>query len=170
MSVGDSENPQMSQKPSSRAPASRRRFCLDLTGLILLLIVSGGCGSSDGLDRQAISGIVTLDGQPLDDGAIHLEPETNASSTAVGATIRHGAFAITRDQGPIPGAYRVRIYARSGVQSPPGKGQTEHTRRPMVERLPEIYNSRSELRAAVTARGPNRFPFDLLSVPRHDSN
>jgi hypothetical protein len=170
MSVGDSENPQMSQKPSSRAPASRRRFCLDLTGLILLLIVSGGCGSSDGLDRQAISGIVTLDGQPLDDGAIHLEPEMNASSTAVGATIRHGAFAITRDQGPIPGAYRVRIYARSGVQSPPGKGQTEHTRRPMVERLPEIYNSRSELRAAVTARGPNRFPFDLLSVPRHDSN
>jgi hypothetical protein len=159
----------MSQRPSSRAPGSRRRSRLGPAGMILFLMVAGGCGSSDGLDRQAISGIVTLDGEPLSDGAIHLEPETNQSSTAVGAAIRRGAFAIARDQGPIPGSYRVRIYASSGVQPPPAKGQTEHTRRPMVERLPDIYNVRTELRADVTARGSNRFPFELLSVPRHDS-
>ena len=137
--------------------------------MILLLIVTVGCGSSDGLDRQAISGIVTLDGQPLNDGAIHLEPATNQSGTAVGATIRRGAFAIAREQGPVPGSYRVRIYATSGVQPPPVKGQTEHTRRPMVERLPDIYNVRTELRADVTARGANRFRFELHSDARHDS-
>jgi hypothetical protein len=153
----------MSQKPSSRAPAGRRRSRLSPAGLILSLVVTAGCGSGDGLDRQAISGIITLDGQPLSDGAIHLEPMTNPSGTAVGATIRRGAFAIARDQGPIPGSYRVRIYAGSGVQAPPGKGQTERTRRPMVERLPDTYNVRTELRADVTARGANRFPFELHS-------
>jgi hypothetical protein len=129
--------------------------------LLVGLGLAAGCGSSDGLDRQAISGMVTLDGQPLSDGAILLEPSTQDSGTAVGATIRRGAFAIARDQGPVPGTYRVRIYAGSGVQAPPGKGQTDNTRRPMVERIPAVYNTRSELRAEVTTRGANRFRFDL---------
>jgi hypothetical protein len=168
-SIGDSGNPQMSQKPTSRSPASRRCSCVGFAEMILFLVVAGGCGSNDNLDRQAISGIVTLDGQLLSDGAIHMEPATNQSGTAVGATIRRGAFALTRDQGPVPGSYRVRIYASSGIQTPPGKGQSEHSRRPMVERLPDIYNVRTELRADVTARGANRFRFDLHSVGRDHS-
>jgi hypothetical protein len=125
--------------------------------------LSAGCGSSDALNRQAISGIVTLDGQPLGDGAILLEPLSQEAGTAVGALIRRGAFAIARNQGPVPGTYRVRIYASSGAQPPPAKGQTERTRRPMVERLPEVYNSQSVLRAEVMPHGANRFRFELHS-------
>ena len=108
-----------------------------------------GCGSSDGLNRQAISGTVTLDGQPISRGAILFEPATQESGTAVGATIRQGAFAISRHEGPVPGSYRVRIYASSEIQAPPAKGQTDRTPRPMVERFPSRYNTQTELRVRV---------------------
>jgi hypothetical protein len=132
------------------------------TGL-LLLGLAAGCGSDDGPNRRAVSGIVTVDGQPLDGGAVFLEPTSfeSGTGTAVGATIRHGEFTISRDRGPLPGRYRVRIYASSGVQAPPREGQTDKIRRPMVERLPDVYNTRSELHAEVSARGPNRFRFEL---------
>jgi hypothetical protein len=132
------------------------------SGAILAAGLSRGCGPVDSSGRQAISGSVTLDGQPLGDGAILLEPpEPYESGTAVGATIRRGSFAIPRDRGPMPGTYRVRIYSSSGVQAPPADGQTDRTRRPMVERLPEVYNTKSELRVDVTDGGSNRFRFDL---------
>src|SRR5262245_45712495 len=136
---------------------------------LLLLGLAAGCGSGDGLNRQPISGIVTLDGQPLEGGAILLEPTSFESGTAVGATIRRGEFTIPRNQGPIPGRYLVRIYASSGVQAPPRDGQTDKTRRPMVDRLPDVYNTRSELRAEVGARGPNRYRFELQARARPEA-
>jgi len=130
---------------------------------LLLVGWAAGCSSGDALNRQAISGTVTLDGQPLEGGAILLEPMSfdSGTSTAVGATIRRGEFAISRDRGPIPGRYLVRIYASSGIQAPLREGQTDRTRRPMVERLPDVYNTRSELSAEVSAHGRNRYRFEL---------
>jgi hypothetical protein len=127
--------------------------------------LAAGCGSGDGLNRQPISGIVSLDGRPLEGGAILMEPTSfeSGTGTAVGATIRRGEFAVPRNHGPIPGRYLVRIYASSGMQAPPREGRTDKTRRPMVERLPDVYNTRSELSANVGARGPNRFRFELQS-------
>jgi hypothetical protein len=132
------------------------------SGVILAAVLSRGCSRVDFSNRQAISGSVTLDGQPLDDGAILLElARAYESGTAVGATIRRGSFTIPRDRGPIPGTYRVRIYSSAGVQAPPATGQTEQTRRPMVERLPEVYNTKSEMQVDVTDGGSNHFRFDL---------
>ena len=159
----------MSLKPTSRGLANQSSGRLKSLCMILTACVAGGCGAGDGLDRRAISGSVTLDGQPLSEGTILLEPVTDRSGTAVGATIRRGAFAITREQGPVPGSYRARIYASSGVQDPPGKGQTERTRRPMVELIPDVYNTRSDLRADVSDRGENHFKFDLHSEDRSGS-
>jgi hypothetical protein len=131
-------------------------------GIILALVLAAGCGSDDSRGRRAISGDVTLDGRPLGEGVILLEPRSATDpGMTVGATIRRGSFAIPRDQGPAPGSYRVRIYSSSGVQAPPGEGQSEATRRPMVERLPSAYNTRSQVGVDVTADGPNRFRFDL---------
>jgi hypothetical protein len=132
------------------------------SGLIFAAVLAGGCGSGDPSGRQAISGSVILDGQPLGDGAILLEPPAPyEGGTAVGATIRRGSFVIPRDRGPTPGTYRVRIYSSSGAQATPAAGQTDRSRRPMVERLPEVYNTKSEWRVDVTAGGSNRFRFDL---------
>ncbi len=131
--------------------------------MVLLLVASFGCGSSDGLNRQAISGSVTLDGQPISLGAILFEPATQESGTAVGATIRHGDFAISTREGPVPGSYRVRVYSSSGIQAPPATGQTDRTPRPMVERVPARYNNRTELLERVHGRHVNRYRFDLNS-------
>jgi hypothetical protein len=135
--------------------------------MILFLAATVGCDSGDGLNRQAVSGMVTLDGQPLLGGSILFEPTTNDSGTAVGATIRDGAFAISRSQGPVPGRYRVRIYASSATQAPPAVGQTERTPRPMVERLPARYNTQSELSADIIAGRANHHRFDLSSSGSH---
>ena len=134
------------------------------TASTLLIGLAVGCGPADGLNRQAMSGTVTVDGQPLTSGAILFEPETEQSGTAVGSTIRQGTFLITRDQGAVPGTYRVRVYASSRTQAPLAKGQTERTPRPMVERLPARYNTQSRLRAEVVARRGNKYVFDLISI------
>jgi hypothetical protein len=138
-------------------------LCLHQGGTALVLAAMIGCGSSDRLNRQAISGTVTLDGQPISTGAILFEPATQESGTAVGATIRQGSFAVSRVDGAVPGLYHVRIYSSSGKQAPPAKGQTDRTPRPMVERLPAHYNARSELRAEVVAHRANRYRFVLDS-------
>ena len=154
----------------TQARAIRRDLDLARVAITICLAVFEGCGPVDGLHRQSVSGIVTLDGQPLAAGAIHFEPEPNQAITAVGATIRDGVFTIAKSQGPIPGSYIVRIYASSGTQPTPAKGQTEHSRRPMVEQIPDKYNANSELRASVTIGGPNHWRFELLSVSRKDSD
>ncbi len=132
-------------------------------GRLIVVSVIVGCGSSDGLNRQPVSGTVTFDGQPISTGAILFEPATQESGTAVGAIIRKGSFAIPTKEGPVPGRYRVRIYASSGVQAPPAKGQTDRFPRPMVDALPARYNSQTELIADVRARRTNRLSFSLNS-------
>jgi hypothetical protein len=144
----------------------RGRFGSVVHGLAILgLFAITGCGSGDGLNRKMISGTVTCDGKPVSAGSILFEPDTYESGTAVGATIRDGRFSISERDGPVPGSYKVRIYMSSGIQAPPVKGQTDRSPRPMVEFLPERFNSKTRLRADVSETGPNRFQFDLSSLP-----
>ena len=152
--------PQQRSRISSEPPWLPVRMQL---GRVIFVSVIVGCGSSDGLNRQPVSGTVTFDGQPISTGAILFEPATQDSGTAVGAIIRKGNFAISMSEGPVPGRYRVRIYASSGVQAPPAKGQTDRFPRPMVDSLPARYNAQTELIADVSARGANRYGFSLNS-------
>ena len=64
----------MTVKPPRGSLASHLTSWLRPSGIVLMAWVLGGCGSGDGLDRQSISGIVNLDGRPLNDGTILLEP------------------------------------------------------------------------------------------------
>ncbi len=143
--------------------ARRRQDARFLSVLTLAIALATGCESGDGLDRQPIQGSVTLDGQPLADGAVLFEPVSNETGTAVGTTIQAGTFAIPRALGPVPGAYRVRIYSASSIQAPPGPGQSARTTRPMVERIPERYNAQTILKAQVAGRQANHFRFTLES-------
>ena len=118
-----------------------------------------GCGSSDGLNRQAISGTVTLDGQPISSGAILFEPATQESGTAVGATIRQGRFAISSHEGPVPGSYRVRIYSSSGIQAPPAKGQTDRTPSPDGRTVPRSLQYPNRASRQRPRRSANRYRF-----------
>jgi hypothetical protein len=127
-------------------------------------MASGGCGPSDHGGRVAVTGVVTVDGEPLAAGAVALEPASDAVPTAVGARVRAGTFAIERAKGPIPGVYRVRIYASSREQAPKPPGAGERTRRPMLERIPPEYNARSDRLVEIRPDGPNRLRFDIDTV------
>ena len=156
----------MRKMPGSVRTTWRRRFEESLGAMMIGAIAAiAGCGSSDGLNRQAVTGIVTCDGKPIPAGAILFEPETYQSGTAVGGTVRKGSFTIAERDGPVPGAYKVRIYMSSGVQAAPAEGQSDRSPRPMVEFLPEQYNAKTELRAEVSDGGANRFRFSLSSNP-----
>ncbi len=130
----------------------------------MIALALGGCDPGDGLDRQPIQGTITLDGQPLAEGAILFEPASNESGTAVGTTIHAGAFSIPRAAGPVPGPYWVRVYAASTVQAPPAPGQSPRASRPMVERIPERYNTHTTLKFTVSRGQANNFRLALESM------
>lgn len=145
--------------------AKARQATPALVVLTLTQFVCTGCYRDDPLDRQAISGTIRLGGQPLAAGAILFDPVSEQAGTAVGATIHDGSFAIARKNGPVPGSYKVRIYASSRVQAPAPKGSSERKPRPMVELIPVQYNSQTELRAEIVSGQTHSLRYDLTSEP-----
>jgi hypothetical protein len=129
----------------------------------MLMAAAVGCGAGDGLNRRAVSGDVSLDGRPLARGVLLFDPISTEASTAVGARIRDGRFAIPRREGPVPGRYAVRIYASSRIQAPPIAGSSPLATRPMVDLIPERYNARSTLNAEIGSRDASMFHFRLSS-------
>lgn len=140
-----------------RAPASY---------LALGLLLSGcGGGATDALPRKAVSGAVTLDGQPLAKGSISFDPENVPTDpVSVGSIIEDGYYSIDSDGGPTPGTYRVSIRAGGSDEAeanleapglPPKKAAPEP--------IPAMYNTRTTLKAEVTADGSNTFDFTLTS-------
>lgn len=133
-------------------------------GLALLLAPwITGCGSStDG--RVAVSGEVTLDGQPLDRGTIELHPKS-PGGTMTGGMIANGTFSIAAEQGPKPGSYEVRIFAAGAgttvdPNEPPGP---ESQAKPPAERIPARFNVNSELTAEVGPDGDAGMKFAVES-------
>lgn len=68
--------------------------------LTLLVLVSAGCGKSNPLGRQAVTGTISLNGQPLEHGTIEFSPQ--GEGTASGAVIENGSFSIPADKGLPP--------------------------------------------------------------------
>jgi hypothetical protein len=81
-----------------------RQFSL----IALVTALVPGCGPTD--PRLAVSGTVTLKGQPLDQGRIEFHPPGN-NGTMSGAPIKDGRYEIPRDKGLNPATYEVRIYS-----------------------------------------------------------
>src|SRR5438128_1674635 len=85
-------------------------------------LASVGCGSDDGLPRQAVTGSVSLGGKPLASGTINFMPaDPTGEVTPVAAIISDGVYSISRADGPIPGAYRVSISSPQPDTSRPGR-------------------------------------------------
>src|SRR5262245_47986221 len=68
----------------------------------------GGCGRKyKGEKRYAVSGKVTVDGQPMEHGLISFLPQ--AEGIVSGGPISSGAYAIPEEKGPNAGKYQVKI-------------------------------------------------------------
>jgi hypothetical protein len=147
------------------------RCTLPLFFVAVGLVAPGCSGTGDDLPREAISGTVTLDGQPLSAGTIQFTPSgggtTTGSAVSGGSPINAGKFSIDREVGLTPGKYRVTVNAAgakgtSPAGQPPEPGRPNRAERP-TELIPAKYNAESTLSADVTKGGPNAFKFDLQS-------
>jgi hypothetical protein len=125
---------------------------LSWLGIVVVLGLAG-CGSNG---RSTVEGTVTLNGQPIESGAMSFRPLDGKTPT-VGCFITAGRF---RLQVPI-GSMRVEISAMEKS----GKGVSTAQGAPVevdlvTEAIPERYNAKSELVMDVKP-GVNRVTYAL---------
>jgi hypothetical protein len=132
--------------------------------LMLLALTMLGCGSGpayQGSKRFALSGKVTLDGTPIDGGTISFISATKGNPA--GGPISAGTYSISEEQGANEGSHRVQI---SWLKPTGAKVKDNDDTGEMIdvvkEVVPEKYNTKSELKAEVSAERMT-FDFDLSS-------
>lgn len=124
--------------------------CLSLAGVLSLL----GCGGAGGdvPDLGQVTGVVTLDGQPLPNAQVEFAPASGRpSSGQTGPDGRYSLQYTAEHPGAVVGAHTVRI--STGGYSDAG---------PVEEKLPPRYHAETELKADVKP-GINEINFDLQS-------
>lgn len=141
-----------------------RRPSASSLALALILAAAGCSGRQDDLPREPVSGTVTMDDQPLSGAVIQFSPTGPAEKSVTGANaeITDGAFSIPREDGLVPGTYRVsishaelkdaKVKARRKPTSPELKTTTpipSRTKQIGPELIPARYNARSELTAEI---------------------
>lgn len=132
----------------------------DRSILILLLsaaLALSGCSGGDG--RLAVSGTVSLDGQPLPDASISFRPAPGNDANGSGAVIRDGTFALPAAKGLKTGKYLVTVQAfrKTGRMVP----LTPGGKKLGPEMAPLQFDSSTALEATVVAGKGNRFDFQL---------
>ena len=125
--------------------------------LAILLAATHGCNRAGGPPLGKVSGVVTLDGQPLADAIVTFAPPTGRPSQGITGSDGRYTLAYTADeQGAMVGDHVVRISTDRYVERPGGAVEQ------MVEKVPAKYHAESTLTATVKA-GTNELPFDLQS-------
>jgi hypothetical protein len=125
------------------------------------LVAASGC--SDG--KVVVRGTVAVDGQPIDEGMISLEPADGQGPTT-GGLIKAGKYELTGNAAVSPGDKIVRIVGlrQTGKMVEAGPPAPKGTLIPQMEQcVPSQYNDKSQLRAEVTPGMANTHDFKLVS-------
>jgi hypothetical protein len=128
---------------------------LMMLAAILATTMLSGCGGSSGLDTHPVSGNVTFDGQPVQEGRIQFRA-VGGDQRAFSGEIKNGLYVLEA----LAGKASVEIVASRLV---PGKFDESNPgeKVPVGEMyIPARYNSQTELTADVTA-GKNQIDFAL---------
>jgi hypothetical protein len=127
---------------------------------VLLALLVAGCSRSP---TRRVSGEVSYQGVPIQDGAIEFIPIEGTGGPSVGAPIQDGAYDVPAAKGPrAGGTYLVKLRAvRDTGRFPPGprypKSMTIHE-----QIFPPEYNTQSKLQVQMDAKADhNRFDFHL---------
>ena len=111
---------------------------------------------------------LSLRTKPLAQGLITFVPVEAEIPTQGGTAVVDGKYSIPKDQGLVPGKYRV-VISSAGGESEKSKdmanGMPGMAPPTPKEILPSQYNSKSELTAEVKAGDSNLFEFDLKKAP-----
>lgn len=120
---------------------------LTAIGLFLCLAITG-CGDSDELQRTEVTGKVTFDGEPVNEGTMTLIPAAGNQGSGSGTAIVDGEYTIEREKGPTPGTYQVQIVGRrkTGKEIPAGPPAPPGSMVPEIESyIPAKYNTATTL-------------------------
>ncbi len=120
-----------------------------------------GCGSGGDLPR--VYGVITMDGQPVQDANVAFYPLEGRAS--LGVTDEEGRYSLEYSPesiGAAEGKYKVTV--STGVPSKPGKGIDAVSIPAIPETIPEPYTLASETElTAVVVEGENEIDFELNS-------
>jgi len=127
-------------------------------GAAVCLVLAAGCGG--GQQKAQVSGTVTLDGVPIENGTIQFYP-TGAGQTA-GGGIEQGKYKLDASVGEMT----VTISATKVV----GKQKAYDTpdspvRDKVAEMVPDEYNKMSKLKVTLKPGVNENVNFDLVSKP-----
>jgi hypothetical protein len=144
--------------------------------VILLAMVAGGCGGGSSKQPTVqVTGVVSLDGSPVEGATVIFGAASGQERGATGITDGSGRFKLTtydKDDGAIAGKYTVEISKTetTGGMTPDEEHEAinagkEVTPAVTVNKLPEKYSdgTKSGLTADVSAGGANDFKFELTS-------
>jgi len=125
------------------------------TLLTILLIFQAGC-SEQGCQ---VTGVVTLDGQPLSKARVEFIPTSESGRIATGRTEADGGFKLKTSKSVssvFPGQYKVKI--TTSVTT----GTSDADLKTTPEKVPAKYNRRTKLTSTVED-GLNQLDFELLT-------
>ncbi len=134
---------------------------LSLTTIAICCFLSG-CGDKKPVDtgppRIPVSGKVTLDGKPLENGTISFEPKAEGLRPT-GGPIENGTYNVPQEKGGNAGLYLVKISwlkpTGEKVANPDAGGGVK-------EVIPQKYNVASTLEETLSPE-KHEFNFDLKS-------
>ena len=129
--------------------------------VVLLAVLGLVCGCTGTEPKGvAVSGTVTLDGQPVTSGSITLLPTDKESKAgSPGGVVKDGAFQIPAEAGPTPGKYKavVQVMKETG-NTVEGPGGTT-----LPESAPVAIKEAEGVDVEVSAAGPNTFDIKVTS-------
>jgi hypothetical protein len=130
-----------------------------------LIVTAVGCGPRN--NRLPISGQVTLNGTPLDKGAIRFSSVGGEKHYATGGLIKDGEYKIPQEKGVPPGTYHVEINSPDTkappvvVRAAPGEPLGPPS---APDRIPTEYNTESKKTVDVTSDKKNEFDFNIAAA------
>lgn len=154
-------DPARAPRPASRRRGSARRAtCAAPARLALVFLLAAGCDAGD-VRRAAVTGTVTLDGVPLENGHVVFVPVEGSTGPVAGSAIVDGRYDVPAEKGAVLGRARVEIRGtrRTGRRIPFGPGTTDE----VVEAVPPAYHRDSTLVRDIVS-GVNHLDFDLESA------
>jgi hypothetical protein len=146
---------------------SRKRL-----GLISVLLAAAGCAGTSGNapPRVPVMGLVTLDGELLEQGVIRFVPTEGTTGPQTTGVIDRGIFVLPAEHGPVVGMHRVEILSTDtgGLAMDDEQALARLAaapQRPKIDiiRVPAIYNKQSQLVAQVPESGTSDLNFELVS-------
>jgi hypothetical protein len=131
--------------------------------LFVIATFNTGCGSNK-LKTYPVEGIVSIDGQPLEEGMIRFRPKHKENKHSAYGSIKKGNYKLQTTggdfgAGAIPGEYQVVF----SVLAPPLSNDQDAE---ATETLPNLYTKVEETPFSVTVvKGKNVFNFELKTKP-----